>query len=374
MRWPWQKAKEPEKRSYTDTITASFQSAAEGGASTAPLATAALEAATGIYGRCLAAATVRNADRDVIESLSPAVLSQIGRELIRRGESMWRIRTPDGRAALDPVAYSTLTGASPDPMTWGYRLHLYGPTDSVAAHLSARSVLHVRLAFDSSRPWQGIPPWSWASSTGRAVTNLEKLVADEAGSPFGYLLGVPESVGDGEDDDPLGALRGDLGKAKGATLLIEDPGVWDASEAPVQSARRTGFPLLRFGANPPSTLNDLRTAAGRDVLAACGVPPTLFVPNSDGTAQREAFRRFLHASLRPIARLIESEAQKKLDSPDLVIDLSELWAADVAGRARAFGQLVKAGVDPEDAADNTGVQLRRPVRRPRAEADNADSG
>ena len=103
----------------------------------------------------------------------------------------------------------------------------------------------------------------------------------------------------------------------------------------------------------------IRTDTGRDVLSACGVPPTLFVANSDGTAQREAFRRLLHASLRPMARPIEAEARAKLDAPGLTLDLSELHAADVAGRARAFGQLVKAGVHAENAAANTGVVLTR---------------
>ena len=356
MRWRWRRR--AEKRNYTDTITAAFQAAAEGGASTAPLATAALESAAGLYGRCLAAATVRNAAGDIVDALSPAVLSQIGRELIRRGESTWLLRTPGGRLALDPVAYATLTGAGPDPLSWFYRLHLYGPTDSTNISRGAAGVLHVRLAFDSSRPWQGIPPWSWASSTGRAIANLERLVADEAGAPFGYLLATPAAPGDGADD-PTAGLRADLGRAKGKTLVIEDPAGWDLDQP--AGARRGGFTVTRFGANPPANLDALRTETGRDVLAACGVPPTLFVANSDGTAQREAFRRFMHASLRPVARLIEAEARRKLDSPELVLDLSELWAADVAGRARSFGQLVKAGVHPEDAAENTGVRLSRPV-------------
>ena len=360
MRWPWQR--KPEKRNYTDSITAAFQAAAEGGTSTAPLATAALESAAGLYGRCMAAATVRNADPDIVESLSPEVLSQVARELIRKGESTWLIRTPAGRVALDPVAYSTLLGGSPDPMSWNYQLALYGPTDSMNISRSAAGVLHVRLSFDSSRPWQGVAPWAWASSTGRAITNLEKLVADEAGAPFGYLLSVPTAPS--EDDDPTAGLRGDLAKAKGRTLIVESPESWDTDLPAARGGQAGRFAVTRFGANPPNNIDVLRTETGRDVLSACGVPPTLFVASSDGTAQREAFRRFMHSSLRPVARLIEAEARRKLDSPELVLDLSELWAADVAGRARSFGQLVKAGVHPEDAAANTGVRLSRPVQVP----------
>ena len=282
MRWPWQR--KAERRNYTDSITAAFQVAAEGGTSTAPLATAALESASGLYGRCMAAATVRNADPDIVESLSPEVLSQVARELIRKGESTWLIRTPAGRVSLDPVAYATLTGGSPDPMSWRYMCHLYGPTDSMNVSRGASGVLHVRLAFDSARPWQGVAPWAWASSTGRAITNLEKLVADEAGAPFGYLLSVPAAPS--EDDDPTAGLRADLAKAKGSTLVIESPESWDTDLPAARGGQAGRFAVTRFGANPPNNIDVLRTETGRDVLSACGVPPTLFVASSDGTAQR----------------------------------------------------------------------------------------
>jgi len=59
---------------------------------------------------------------------------------------------------------------------------------------------------------------------------------------------------------------------------------------------------------------------------------------------------------------MEAELRVKLDAPDLELDLSELRAADVAGRAQSFGQLVKAGGEPEDAAANTGVVLPHDVR------------
>ena len=59
--------------------------------------------------------------------------------------------------------------------------------------------------------------------------------------------------------------------------------------------------------------------------------------HGDAAGQRESWRRFLHGSLRPMARIIEAELRAKLDAPELALDLSELHAADVAGRARSFG-------------------------------------
>ena len=329
------------------------------GTETAPLATAALEAAAGLYSRCMAAAVVRGAPT-AERALTPPVLALVARNLIRRGEDFHVIRVRRGALELRPQGFTYAHGSGADPMAWTYSSTEYGPTDSVHRWVPAASMLHCRFSVDSSRPWLGVPPWSWASATGAGIAALERMVANEAKAPHGGLLEVPASPQTGEDEDTrqLDAFRDDLARAKGSLLVLEDASTWSASGA------GSGNPELRqtrFGFNPPDIVAAIRTDAGRDVLAACGVPPTLFVANSDGTAQREAFRRFMHASLRPLARIIEAEARVKLDTPNLSLDLSELHAADVAGRARAFGQLVKAGVHAEDAAVNTGVVLTRDI-------------
>ena len=345
---------------YTASLTAALEAGAVAGTESAPLATAALEAAAGLYSRCLAAAVVRGAPA-AERALTPSVLALIARNLIRRGEDHHVIRVRRGALELRPQGFAYAHGSGADPMAWTYSATEYGPTDSVHCWVPAASMLHCRFSVDSSRPWLGVPPWSWGSQTGAAVAALDRMIAREAAAPHGGLLEVPASPQTGEDEDTrqLDAFREDLARAKGGLLVLEDASTWSASGA------GSGNPELRqtrFGFSPPDIVAAIRTDTGRDVLAACGVPPTLFVPNSDGTAQREAFRRFLHASLRPLARQIETEARVKLDMPELELDLSELWAADVAGRARAFGALVKAGADPEDAAMNTGVVLTRPVQ------------
>ena len=365
MRW-WPFRREPEKRQttqgYTASLTAALQAGAEGGVSdTAPLATAALEAAAGLYARCLAAALVTGAP-DAARALSPPTLALMGRDLIRRGESLFRIVVRGGRIELRPLGFAYAPGGSADPLAWTYNVTEYGPTDSRHAWLPAAAVVHCRYSVNASRPWLGVPPWSWAAATSQAVAALDRFVVGEAGAPHGHLLGVPETpqVDDDGDVRPLDAFRADSAKAKGGTLVMEHSGEW-STETPGGHAR-SKLEHVTYGMDR-GILDALRTATGRDVLGACGVPPTLFVPNSDGTAQREAFRRFLHASLRPMARIMEAELRLKLDAPDLALDLSELHAADVAGRARSFKAFVETGVDPEDAARETGITLTRPVQR-----------
>ena len=56
-----------------------------------------------------------------------------------------------------------------------------------------------------------------------------------------------------------------------------------------------------LGAAPPPGVVEVARQATLEVLGACGIPPSLFLAQSDGTAQRESFRRFLHTTLQPMA-------------------------------------------------------------------------
>ena len=100
--------------------------------------------------------------------------------------------------------------------------------------------------------------------------------------------------------------------------------------------------------------------AHAEVLGACGVPPTLFSERSDGTAQRESFRRYLHSTLDPLARLIAAELSTKLET-EVDVDLSAIHAADVQGRARAWRSLVgpEGAMTPEAAAMLVGLETNR---------------
>ena len=121
-------------------------------------------------------------------------------------------------------------------------------------------------------------------------------------------------------------------------------------------APRSDWRVERIGANPPSVLDMLRSNSARHVLAACGVPIELVEP-AEGSGAREAFRRFLHATIAPVAALVQEELREKLDTPDLVLGFDGLFAADVQGRARAWRSLAgqEATLDPETAARLVGL-------------------
>ena len=102
------------------------------------------------------------------------------------------------------------------------------------------------------------------------------------------------------------------------------------------AAPHGGWRQSRIGAEPPDVLRALRSEVGMAVCAATCVPPSLIADDSDGTAQREAWRRFAHGSVAPLGRIVAAELADKLDVLGFAFDFSSLYASDVVGRASAF--------------------------------------
>ncbi len=110
----------------------------------------------------------------------------------------------------------------------------------------------------------------------------------------------------------------------------------------------------RIGADPPEGLVTAAWRASTEVYAACGVPPSLFLERAEGTAQSESFRRMLHATVQPLAAIAEAELSDKLDT-NVTLNYDRLFAADLAGRARAFQSMVGGGMDVSKAAALAGL-------------------
>ena len=90
---------------------------------------------------------------------------------------------------------------------------------------------------------------------------------------------------------------------------------------------------------------------GFDSLA---LPPALPVPTSrlgpaDGTALREAWRQFLHASVMPVSLSVSAELSEKLDAQTR-LSFDRMFASDLSGRARAFQSMVGGGMPVDKAA------------------------
>ena len=173
----------------------------------------------------------------------------------------------------------------------------------------------------------------------------------ETGGPVGHWLPVPQDGGEGGEDDPLASLKADLAAGRGRTMLVETTSAaWGEGRA---AAPAEDWKPRRFGASPPGALPALRTDAALAVLAACQVPACL-ITDADGTAQREAWRRWAMGPLAGLAAVVEAEFAAKLDQP-VRFDFSGLWAHDLAGRAAAFKAMVTGGMDLAKAAAVSGL-------------------
>ena len=345
MRWPWKR--ETRDSSYTDTLIQTIVSQASGATLAKPAATGALEASASIVARCFAAADVAGPDQ-FVAALGPSTLSLIGRSLIRQGEIVFAIEVINGRVVLLPAASWDIHGEH-DPASWRYRLTLGGPSRLTTLEpVPSEGMVHVRLQSDPEQPWRGVSPLSSAAIAGRLSAETMQALADEASGPRGMLLPTPV---DGADPT-ITALKADLRGLRGKVALVESTSAGWAGDG-AQTKPKGDWEARRIGAAPSSPLIEQADLASREVYAACGIPLSI-VAESEGTGQREGFRRLMHATITPLARIVSEELSNKFETP-ISLSFDGLFAADLAGRARAFQSLVGGGMDVAKAAALAGL-------------------
>ena len=338
MRWPWSKREHRDSGGdFSDAVVRLIEAQAAGTAADAS-STAAVEAAAGALSRAMSSAEVVG-EPWVRETVTPAFLGQVGRDLIRSGDSMHVIRmSVDGMVRLIPASSWHWEGTH-DPTTWTVRATCYGPSTSTTWNLPAAGVVVVRWGSTPGQPYTGIGPLSWAHTTARLQSEAERSLADEAGGPLAQLLAIPQDGGDDGADDPLKMLKADIAGARGKALLVETSAAgWGEGRT---AAPQRDWQAARLGPMPPVAMATIRKDAFEAVLASCGTPPSLFT-DADGTAQREAVRRWHLGTILPLARLVEYELTVKLETP--VTLKFDSYALDMVSRATVVAKLAQAGV------------------------------
>ena len=288
------------------------------------------------------------------------MLALIGRELVRRGSSVWLITVgSSGEVRLGAAADWHYQSGDAEPSSWQVQLTRYGPGKSETATVSADSVLHFRWSTTAGRPYEGISPMGWASDSARGHSAAETSLANEAGGPVAQLLALPVDPGDGlaADDDNAGInpvverLKSDLAAAKGRAAFVETTAAgWGEGKgaAPMQDWK----PHRLGPAFPPEMVQFANDSYYR-TLSACGCPPALADPRADGTSQREGLRRWHLQTVLPIAGMIESELSMKLDS---TVRLAfDSYPLDMQSRSTTVAKLVSAGVDVGVAMNAVGL-------------------
>ena len=347
--WPFKAAVEKRQSSYTDALVQVIVGNAGGDSLAVPGATAALESASGVVSRAFAASEV-DGPPAVQAALTPSMLAMVGRELLRRGELVLAIDSELGELLLHPCESIDVKGGY-DSRTWRYRLNLPGPSETESReNVSASSVLHFRYSSDASKPWIGIGPLQSATLAGRLSAAVVGALADELGTPRGYLLPMPRTDG---ADTTVEKLRADLKTMKGGLSLVESMTEQWSAQSGSSTRAMDNWSAKRIGASPPDALVQVAEVASREVWAACGISPSLFSAG-DGTASREAWRQLLFGVIAPLGRMVSAELSMKFGER-ITLSWNELRASDLSGRARAFQSMVGAGMDPGRAAGLAGL-------------------
>ena len=278
-------------------------------------------------------------------------MAQVGRDLIRNGDSMHVIRMSGaGDVQLIPASSWHWEGDH-DPDSWTVRVTAFGPSSSTTWNLPAESVVFVRWGSTPGQTYVGIGPLSWAHTTARLQSETERSLADEAGGPLAQLIAIPQDGGDGSGDDPLAAMKGDIARARGKALFVETAAAgWGEGRA---SAPQRDWQASRLGPQPPEGMATIADQTFATVLAACGCSVAMF-DDSDGTSKREAQRVFLHGTVRPLGKLLAAELSAKLET-EIALNFDQLYMHDLAGRAQAFQKLVAGGMDVAKAASVAGL-------------------
>ena len=341
--WPF--AKVEHRESATDAIVSALISQA-GGSSVPPSVEAigAVEAAAGLWSRAFASATVEPQTTTTM-SLTPSVLAAIGRGLAVRGEAVFAVEVSEdiGHLLLIQAASWKVAGGT-SPEAWRYEVELPLPNGKVVKRtLPGAGVLHVRYATRPSKPWAGVSPLGMASETQALATWIERRLAEETSTATSYVLPLPEAA-------DVDKLKADIKGGRGRLHIVDTTSAgWGDGTA---AAPQRDWKSNRLGADPPESLGKLRSDVKNDIFGAYGIPSSI---HGTGGSARESYRQFLSSTIIPIAKIVIAELAVKLDTPTLALDFTELRAADIASRARAFKQLVDAGMDATKAATVAGL-------------------
>ena len=277
----WQRLRgQVEKRqaigSYSDAILSIIQSQATG-ASALPGATAALESASGFVSRAFASASVSSSMAGVLD---PSTLAMIGRALIRSGEyvAVIKMGMGDDLPRLAPAASYDIAG-NEDPSSWIYKIALSGPTmQGTVENVPSAGVVHIRYASSPGSPHRGIGPLQVAHLAGRLSAEVSSALADELSGPRGQLLPLPNVGG---DDPAISSLKNDIRGLSGSLAFVESQ--QDSYGTGPTTNPTSGWDVKRVGADIPSGSIEAAKLAFEEVVAACGLSPSLWF-DAQGTA------------------------------------------------------------------------------------------
>ncbi|WP_109464022.1 phage portal family protein [Albibacillus kandeliae] len=289
------------------------------------------------------------------EPLPGDVLARIGQDLVLRGESCWHIRFDGSELQLVPVAYWDELGNG-----W-YHLHIVHPNHTESVRALEGEVLKLVINPDPAQPWRGRSPFRMMGLSGVLLAEIENAISGAMPMAGKGLLPFPSTIEATEKAKALSGLQG------GSLVAITSK----ADHAVHTGGDRAEW--RRVELTPDLQKLDINTFTqdlANRMLTGCGIPPTLMTANGNAGAMREGYRLFALQTVLPLSKQLLPELRRKLNVGAVSID--SMLSADVAGRARAVGVLVTAGVPLHIAMELSGwTDLALPMSKAKREPEQA---
>ena len=264
--------------------------------------------------------------------IDAARLAAIGRDLILKGESCWHIRSDGSDLVLDQVAYwDELPGGA-------YNLHIAKPNTTETIKALDQEVLKLTINAAPEQPWRGRSPFQMMGASAALMGEIEAAVSGALPFVGRGILPFPSTIEAAQIEKAATGLQ------RSALAVISSKSDFS------QQTGGHSQEFRRVELTPKLTdadLNEFTADLHNRILGACGIPPALATASGNAGSMREGYRLFALQTLLPLARQCLPELKRKLGVQAVSID--QMMSADVAGRARAVGVLVAAGV-PLDKA------------------------
>lgn len=336
--WPFKRREQIETRAAFPSVTAEHLAGRRAGVlsdGAVPLS-ATIAAIAQTWSRAFA---MLDANPDP-NPLTAADLAAIGLDLCLRGEACFHIRVQGNSLRL-------VRAASWDELGGGrYHLHIAHPASTETVRALEGEVLRLVINAPAEQPWRGRSPFRLMGASPRLMAEVESAVSGAMDWVGRGLLPFPSVV---PAKQQSAAIRGLKGGGMLATVTSKEDFSANTGNSRASEFRRVELTPDLEQAELPATVDGLHVR----LLAAAGIPPALLTPSGNAGAMREAYRLFVLQTVEPLARTLLPELAKIGVTS---LSTGSMMSADVAGRARAVGTLVGAGMSLEKALALVGWQ------------------
>ena len=306
---------------------------------------AVVEACISLIANCFMQSTIQ--PEAVSGALKRDMLANLIRFMLSRGESLAVIEVDDnGKILLNQSTSWDVQGQTLDPNKWIYQVQISYPSGGKTIRTSGDGVIHLRYSSQPESPYIGLSPLYFMQETAGLIYSLDRKFDEEAQTSTGQIVSLTMDATTPQSQIDYDEHYKRLSQMQGG-IFIER-----------QNRERGSYQSFagrqRIGPEFSDNMIQLRDRLEANIASAFGIPIELLIADGEGTATREAFRRFILTTVQPLAIKVEEELSIKLEQ-QVELSFEALRSADLQGIGRAIKNLVDSGIPLEEALKQAGL-------------------